>query len=208
MKPLSMPSDLIRIALLIALVGVVGSQESPAQSLRTPEMQKELDQLAQDFNIMYGRHSPIKVLLNGHVRQMQTFQGLYEKNKAGDYVQKNICETLTDTGFAPVGAADGEQCLTMENGAFIVKVVYQYKGGPPRPCPNAAVKRLGNGIVFQDFDLSGNGGWRSNEFYFARDGRHETIRRFKGESKPDLFAEVDVPAPAVPKAATPNRFGG
>lgn len=169
------------------------ADQSRAQNNRAPEMQAQLDQLAEDFNMMYKTRTPIRILLNGsRVKQRQTFLGVYQKTGEGDYLQKNICDTLNETTFAPFGAAEGEQRLTIEDGRIIVRVTYQYKGGGPRPCPPAAVDRLGNGIIFHEIDGNG-GGWHSNEFYFARDGRHESIRRFDGQpaADGDVFAEVE-----------------
>ena len=168
---------------------------APAQeAMRTPELQAELDQLAADFNVLYCSRTPVSMLLDGQRKQRQVFFGLYEKNRDGDWVQKNICETLNNTGFAPEGAAEGVQRLTIEDGKIIVRVTYQYKGGPLRPCPPAAVKRVGNGIVFHDIDGNG-GGWLSNEFYFTPAGRHDSLRRFQGgfnDDAEDLFVEEDV----------------
>ena len=179
--------------LLVVLLSLLYGPALPAQdNSRTPELQKELDQVAADFNQMYRTRKPITVLLKGGRSQKQTFFGIYKKTPEGDYVQKNHCETLADTGFAPVGVAEGIQRLTVANGQIIVSVTYQYAGGPLRPCPPAAVQRLGNGIVFKEIESNGPGSWLSNEFYFTRDGRHETIRRFKGEPEnDDLFAEVE-----------------
>ena len=201
----------MRITLLVLaaasvgiLIGLACTVPSNAQTLaateippaavegtgQTAQTREDLAELAEDFNMMYYRRTPIKILLDSKVKQMQTFFGKYEKTSEGDYLQKNLCETLNDTGFAPVGAAEGEQRLTLDNGQIIVNVVYQYKGEGPRPCPPAAVERLGNGIIFHDINGNG-GGWRSNEFYMKRDGRHESIRRFHGTDNADVFVEVD-----------------
>lgn len=182
-------------ATLVLTVFFTSIWTASAQDMsRTPELQAELDQLAADFNTLYSSRMPLKMLLNTERKQRQIFLGLYEKTSDGDWLQKNLCETLDSTGFAPTGTAEGEQRLTIEDGRIIVRVTYQYKGGPPRPCPSAAVKRVGNGIVFYDKDNNG-GGWLSNEFYFTPAGRHDSLRRFYDSEDKDFFIEED-PEPA------------
>jgi len=41
------------------------ADQSRAQNNRAPEMQAQLDQLAEDFNMMYKTRTPIRILLNG-----------------------------------------------------------------------------------------------------------------------------------------------
>ena len=174
----------------LCMIAIDARPAAAQTGMRTTAEQAELDQLAKDFNAMYVGRNPVVIVLNGPRNfQKQTFLGPYEKNGEGDYVQKNLCET-TGGGIAAVGVAEGVQRLTVENGDTIVQVVYQYKGQEPEPCPPAAVKRLGNGIIFEEIDDNG-GGWHSNEFYITRDGRHESIRRFDGTGEGELFAEAE-----------------
>ena len=187
--------DVLAAALVpaLCLIAIHAQQAAAQPGSRTAEEQAELDQLAKDFNAMYIARNPVVIVLDGPQNfQKQTFLGSYEKNGDGDYVQKNLCET-TGGGIAAVGVAEGVQRLTVENGDMIVQVTYQYKGQDPEPCPPAAVKRLGNGIIFEEIDGNG-GGWHSNEFYITRDGRHESIRRFDGTGEGELFAEAETEA--------------
>jgi len=184
--------DVLAAALVPAwcLIAIQPQQAAAQPGSRTAAEQAELDQLAIDFNAMYMGRTPVVIVLDGPRNfQKQTFLDLYEKNTAGDYVQKNLCET-TGGPIASPGVMDGVQRLTVENGDLIVQVTYQTKGQDPEPCPPAAVKRLGNGIIFEEIDGNG-GGWHSNEFYITRDGRHESIRRFDGGGEGELFAEAE-----------------
>ena len=183
--------------LLVGLLAVLyGPRLSAQDNTRTPELQKELEQLASDFNLMYRERTPILVALTqGRCRQTQTFLGIYEKTPEGDYAQQNLLITTVSGGVSAVGTSDGEQRLTIESGRIVVIPTYRPKGGGLRVISSAAVERLGNGIIFREFRTNGTGAWNSNEFYIKRDGRHETVRRFKDDPQnDDLFAEVDTVA--------------
>lgn len=189
----------VALAILALLALGLSAQRSLADESRLPvDLKAELEQLAEDFNVMYHRN-PIVLDLNGvRCTQKQTFFGFYEKNEAGDYVQKNICETTADSsGIFQLGYFDGEQRLTVENGRLTIYATYTPKGGKPSAGPPAGIERLGNGIIFRTFRApernNCQGCWQSNDFYITRDGRHGSVRTFTLQPQnDDHFIEAAV----------------
>jgi len=226
MQPNCRQITLALAAFVAAICGAVwvgaGEVQAPmAEAEREPQLASsdadtQLASVAADINALFGNGRSLTLSTEYAMgtrtgRQVQTFRTAFVKAADGKYEQQSNCRTTySEDGVAVDGRSeDAITRLSVLGGQVVCSSVYRDKNGTERVFGPFQVERLGSGLVFRNLARVAPFDFACTEFFYTRDGKIASIRRFNNGEPPNLWTEdATATAEAAAKEKEKVRAGG